>query len=748
MPKCRYIRNGFFFIQRMQSESFITKIERLLADQLVDQATALWQAHSLEHPDTPDTNYGAGLLLLVAGNSEAARDRFLSTAPYFSSFAKLHNNLGKAYLDLGDFVSAINSFKQAINIEPENPRARYNLACASIYGGELDTARELLDLLLVEDAANADYWCASADVYRLNGALKKALREYQKAVALNSEHAPACTNLGALLMIFGSSEEALEFGGKAVELAPRNHLSHLNLGRTYLSLERFDEAMSAFADAFELEPENAVLCACIADVWSLSGDVKEAGSWYSRALALDGGCTEAVAGIARIFLDSDNVPAALEILEEKISEQPYDPILGSVYADALWDDGDITAALAALDKSRQQGAEHPKALVKRGRILASSGDTSGALECYDNALAINPKFVPALYSHTVQQKGATKPEIVERMEGLLTAPNIRDGTRATLHGGLAYFYDGVKDWGNAANHMAKANESQWNHRSKRAWNYDARKQRHHIDCVKRIFNREHFERVGDCGNQSPQPVFILGMPRSGTTLTEQILGRHSQVLGIGERNFLTQSLAGLPNALDKDFNPVELVPQLSCSQIKSISDKYLEKLAALKVRDGHEDTRRIVDKMPDNYSLLGWILTLFPRAKIIHCRRDPRDVALSCWMTQFGKIPWASRMADLCDRIDLYHEVMAHWRSVVSDRFVEIDYEDTIYRNEDTARNLIDWLELEWDEKCLKFYESEHIVRTASVTQVREPIYDRSVGRWHHYSQYIPDLLTISLPDA
>jgi hypothetical protein len=160
----------------------------------------------------------------------------------------------------------------------------------------------------------------------------------------------------------------------------------------------------------------------------------------------------------------------------------------------------------------------------------------------------------------------------------------------------------------------------------------------------------------------------------------------------------------------------------------------------MKDKAGLPDAERVVDKMPDNYSLLGWILTLFPNAKIIHCRRDPRDVALSCWMTQFGAIRWASHKEHLVHRIAQYQRLMAHWREVIPGKFIELDYEHLVANQEAESRRLIDGLGMEWEPECLSFYDSDRLVRTASITQVRQPIYNRSVAKWERYAPYLSDL--------
>ena len=227
--------------------------------------------------------------------------------------------------------------------------------------------------------------------------------------------------------------------------------------------------------------------------------------------------------------------------------------------------------------------------------------------------------------------------------------------------------------------------------------------------------------------ESERPVFIFGLPRSGTTLIEQILASHSQVFGADE----------LPLAAE-DFNllaPGEstnaaftALAKIDSTGVKRLAAYHLEKLHAL-----NADKARIVDKMPDNYLHLGLLATLFPRAKFIHCRRDPRDIALSCWMTNFWKIRWADDLDHIASRFLQYQRVMNHWRQVLPHPVLDVAYEDTVANLEPMARRLIAWIGLEWEPACLAFHEAKGPVLTASSIQVRQPIYRRSVGRWKNY---------------
>jgi hypothetical protein len=252
------------------------------------------------------------------------------------------------------------------------------------------------------------------------------------------------------------------------------------------------------------------------------------------------------------------------------------------------------------------------------------------------------------------------------------------------------------------------------------------------------------------GLDSDVPVFIVGLPRSGTTLTEQILASHPQAHGAGELRLVREAFETIPAAAGGDGTPwdglrrLAAAPDAEASRIvQQIADRHLTGL-----RDLAADARRIVDKMPDNYLYLGWIATLFPRARIIHCRRDPRDVALSCWLTNFKSIRWACNQDHIAARVEQYQRLMAHWRQTLPVPMLEIDYEETVADVESVARRLVDRVGLDWDPACLAFHQTERPIRTASVTQVRQPIYTRSRGRWKNYDTELASLFSRLAPLA
>jgi hypothetical protein len=231
-------------------------------------------------------------------------------------------------------------------------------------------------------------------------------------------------------------------------------------------------------------------------------------------------------------------------------------------------------------------------------------------------------------------------------------------------------------------------------------------------------------------------VFIFGLPRSGTTLVEQVLSSHSGIHGAGELRFARQTFEAIPGILDRAGPPLEGVPDLDGPTLHRLGDKHLEKLRAI----AGDRADRVADKMPDNYMYLGLLSAIFPRGTFIHCRRDLRDIAVSCWMTDFRSIRWANDADHLVSRFQQYRRVMDHWESVLPAPIHHVDYEETVSDLESVARRLVAACGLAWEPACLEFHRNERPIRTASVTQVRQPVYTRSVARWRNYEPTLAEM--------
>jgi hypothetical protein len=237
-------------------------------------------------------------------------------------------------------------------------------------------------------------------------------------------------------------------------------------------------------------------------------------------------------------------------------------------------------------------------------------------------------------------------------------------------------------------------------------------------------------------------VFVFGLPRSGTTLIEQVLASHSRVHGAGELRQGRQSFDGIARILGRSEGPLLCVPHLHATAVLRLAQEHDERLGTL----GGE-AERVVDKMPDNYIYLGFLAALFPRATFIHCRRDLRDIAVSCWMTDFRSIRWANDPEHIASRFQQYQRIMDHWRAVLPAPIHEIDYEESVADLEGVARRLVAACGLDWEPACLEFHRTKRPIRTASVAQVRQPVYKKSVARWKNYEQELSGLFAL-LPTA
>ncbi|MGO8752473.1 MAG: sulfotransferase family protein, partial [Thermoguttaceae bacterium] len=262
--------------------------------------------------------------------------------------------------------------------------------------------------------------------------------------------------------------------------------------------------------------------------------------------------------------------------------------------------------------------------------------------------------------------------------------------------------------------------------------YDPRAYEFLITQMIAVCTQDFFERARGFGLESELPVFVVGLPRSGTTLIEQILASHSQVFGAGEIKLVPDTMAEI-GGQGADF--IEGLRQLNRPTVERLASRHLERLRAFS-----STALRIVDKLPDNYVHLGLLASLFPRAKFVHCRRDLRDVAVSCWMTHFQEVRWANDQEHIASRFREYQQIMQHWRKVLPVPLLEVDYEETVADLEGMARKLVDWCGLAWEPTCLKFHQAKRSVGTASAVQVRQPVFRTSVERWKHYEHALASL--------
>ncbi|MEE8444459.1 MAG: sulfotransferase, partial [Alphaproteobacteria bacterium] len=359
------------------------------------------------------------------------------------------------------------------------------------------------------------------------------------------------------------------------------------------------------------------------------------------------------------------------------------------------------------------------------------GEAAQAAAHARQALAANPDCAAAHSILAQSGEDRDNQQALANIGAALDNTKIGSFDHASLYFTEAKRYGDSGDYGKEFESYIKGNEIKRGHLAEIGYLYDPSAVEHAVDEQIAAFGRDAFAQAG--ASDSEIPVFIVGMPRSGTSLIEQILASHPEVAGAGELMFLGEAVGRLRREADYPAAPP---PALA----RDVANGFLERLA----RAGG-DARRITDKMPSNFMHAGLIAMLFPGARIIHTRRDPADTCLSCFFQNFAgtSLAFSYDLADLGHYYRQYSRLMEHWRQCLPDRpgLLEVDYEKLVGHQERESRRLIEFLGLDWSDSCLSFHETKRVVTTASHSQVRQPVYRTSVGRWKRYGDRLAPLL-------
>jgi len=522
------------------------------------------------------------------------------------------------------------------------------------------------------------------------GRLDEAERLYREILESNPCHGDSLHLLGVLALNAGKFNAALELIGKALEIAPHHVAARLSWGNALLRAGRVAEAATAYESVLELAPELAEGHFNLGNALQLLGRLEEAVRAYHRALQLRPDYVRAYNNLGNTLRALGRWEEALETYDQAISRR--------------------TAGFEA-------------ALENKALLLKALGRRCEALQATQIALQLDPYSVSAWHIRAQLRKFTAGDPEIDSMEVALAArePQLCLEDRARLRFALG------KAWLDAGNAERAFEHLHAGNRLKRSTvSYDAQVTGRRMREIAAAFTPDLMARLAGAGDSTQVPVFIVGMPRSGTTLVEQILASHPQVHGAGELPLLRQLVANTAvNALE----PRDLAP---------LGRSYAQRLSAL--APGRE---RVVDKEPLNFLHCGLIHLMLPNARMVHCRRNALDTCLSCYTKPFvGELGFAYDLRELGLYYRHYESLMAHWRSLLSPaRFLEVDYETLVEDLEGEGRRLVDFCGLEWNEACLSFHQTRRHVSTASATQVREPLYRTSVGRWKSYARYLEPLM-------
>jgi tetratricopeptide (TPR) repeat protein len=710
------------------------------AGRLAD-AARLYLSLLEQQPNHADALHMLGLLHHQQGQHARAVELIGRATALRPNAPAYHADLAEVYRALGQHERAAGSCRTALRLQPNSPEVLCRLGLAVEGLGRFPEAVEHFRhaLRLRPDFATAHNFLGFA--LRELGRADEALEHFRKAVALDPNFPSAQANLGRSLLEKGRPAEALPHCRESVRLCPNIAVLHHNLGKALQGIGQLVEASAAYLEAVRLAPTFAAAHADLGLLLRRQGRLREALTWLQRATELDERNADYWQYRADTHWDLAETAAAFPCWQRVLAIDPRRATGHLGLACWFQEEGRMTEAQQHFRTALQLQPNLAQAQLGLGDLHEAMGERDEAEAAYRAALRLQPSY--ALPHARLAKMLAGRLPDADRaaLEQRLADPHLLPEFRATLLFGLVQVLDGRGDWAGAAATAGQANAIiQQAARERRS--YDSASHVQFVDGVLRIFDRDFFRRVSGLGLPTRRPVFIIGLPRSGTTLIEQILASHPAVHGAGELRLSLETFSQIPATLGRSGLALECVPHLDGPAIGRLAQGYLKRLKAI---DGGR-AERLVDKMPDNYMYLGYLATLFPQATFIHCRRDLRDIAVSCWLTDFTNIPWANEIEGIAVRFRQYRRLMAHWEALQPVTIHEVSYEGTVADLEGTARRLLAACGLDWHPACLEFHRTRRPIRTASVGQVRQPIYTRSIGRWKNYETHLADLFA-ALPN-
>jgi len=586
--------------------------------------------------------------------------------------------------------------------------------------------------------AEAESVFRQAFLLHRQGKLTEAEQLYLTVLQLNPDSAKAHHNLGTALVQLNRLEEAKAHFEKAIAIRPDSLEARNNLGNVLARLNRLDQSIVQFEKVLEVSRHNAepYLRACYNIGVSLQALNKheEAIPHYARAIAIKPDYAEAHNGLGDALMKCKRVEEALTHYER----------LAAIRPDLAEAHNNLGVSLHALNREAEAITHFTEALAIKsdyadahgnlGLALESIGRIEEAARAFQKAIEHAPT-IARFYRWLFHSKKAVAddPQLAAMMALAQRMASLPQREQIELHFALGKVFTDLKQYDLSFRHLLEGNALK-----RQEIAYDETETLCMFDRIRAVFSPELMLSKRGLGNRSAEPVFILGMPRSGSTLIEQILASHPRVFGAGELNDFSRAVTWLTGQLGANLQFLEQITALTGEDLSRLGTRYL-----CGIRNLAPNAERVTDKAPANFRFAGLIHLALPNARIIHTRRDPVDTCVSCFSTLFAdRQSFAYDLSELGHYYRAYERLMDHWRAVLPEGvMLEVSYEELVADFEGQARRIVAHCGLTWDEACLDFYKTQRPVKSASAAQVYQPLYNTSVGRGSHYGDLLQPLL-------
>jgi tetratricopeptide (TPR) repeat protein len=664
-----------------------------------EDAVALFRRAAAIAPDSADIRTGLGVIFTNLNCHEEAISCFKTALAANPDHAETHNHLGNAYQKLGRRQQAIWHHARALAINPDSAEAHCDLGA-------------VFAALRRPDAAIA---------------------RYRRALVLKPDSAEAHCRLGEALWALERRDEAVSHFERALTIRPGSAQAHCGLGILLGELIGPNAAIVHFEQALAAEPDLAEAHFRLGHALERLARHEEAMACYQKALAIGPDRTDAHHRLGVVLQALDRHEEAIGHYERVLTKRPDDVEVCLCVAIALQKLDRFEASITWCKRALVLDPSQARAHHAIGVALQALGHLSSASEAYAKAVALAPRGA-VFHLNLAHSKPFTEGD--PRLGALeclaMELESLEPDEQIALHFALGKAYADREQHAKAFHHWRAGNTLK-----RQRITYDEPGTLGLFERIAWTFTSDLIRQKSGGGDSSRLPVFVIGMPRSGTTLIEQILASHSGVLGAGEHDDFRKEVLSLTRSKGAT-RFLELLPTLTSEDLSRIGGRYVQRLKAYAPA-----AERIVDKMPSNFMFAGLIHLALPHARIIHARRDPIDTCLSCFSLLFsGEQPHLYDLGELGRYYRAYARLMEHWRRVLPPGvMMEVQYEDIVDNLETQARKILAHCGLEWQDACLAFDKTQRPVTTASAAQVRRPIYRHAVGRWRPYANQLQPLL-------
>ena len=653
-------------------------------------------------PGNADAHNILGVSLQAQGKAEEALAELQCAVKLAPQAPALRANLGEILRQSGKTDEAEKEFEAAIKLDPKNSQALNNLGIIQFERRKFKDAVDYYRRALEARPTMAEAFNNLGNALRATGDLEGAMSAYQDALTQREIYPEAYNNLGTLLQQEQKTAEAEHALRKAMTQNPRYIEAYNNLANLLASQKKDVDALRVLGDALKFAPNNP------------------------QTLLIT----------ARIQMRRNNHVAAEQAARLALQQQPENPEALTILGQVLHETDRYDEAIQVLEQALKSAPKSPEALNFYGVALKSVGRLDEARENLTKALKLNDGMWGAYanLNDLVDFSKGEGEELFNRMDAIFSAAkNPEADPFLPLHFAYAKALEDRGEHERALQHYitgGKMKRAQLEYNEQETFGF--------FDSIRETFTKELFEERKYAGLDDDRPVFIIGMPRSGSTLVEQILSSHPDIYGAGEVKYLSRALGQLRDRFPSLPKFPQMMEKITPAQLDIVANNYLKALTA-----GAGNAKRITDKLLTNYFFVGFIHMLYPNAKFVNTMRDPVDTCLSGFTKLFkDDMPHSYDLSELGRYYGKYREIMEHWHKVLPEGVLRtVQYEDVVADTEKEAKALIDFLGLEWNPKCVDFHKSDRPVKTASVAQVRKPIYKTSVKRWKKYGDGLQPLV-------